>query len=114
MGDSRGHWEGDTLVVETTNFRGRSVYRNANADRLKLIERFTRVGPNTEMEGDGGRSDDVDDAVDIRVPLTLNPSEPMMPYECHEGTTACRTSSAPPAPTTRRPRQRARAHSPSS
>ena len=42
-GDSRGHWEGDTLVVETTNFRPENVYRNANARTLKITERFTRV-----------------------------------------------------------------------
>ena len=45
MGDSRGHWEGDTLVVETTNFNQRSVYRNANADTLKITEHFTRTAP---------------------------------------------------------------------
>ena len=43
MGDARGRWEGDTLVVETTNFKERSVYRNANPDTLKLTERFTRI-----------------------------------------------------------------------
>src|SRR5262252_8960921 len=41
MGDARGHWEGNTLVVETTNFRGRSIYRNGNPSTFKLIERFT-------------------------------------------------------------------------
>src|SRR5437764_7059177 len=41
MGDARGHWEGSTLVVETTNFSQRSAYRNANAATLKLVERFT-------------------------------------------------------------------------
>jgi hypothetical protein len=45
LGDSRGRWEGDTLVVETTNFAARSVYRNANPDRLKITERFTRISP---------------------------------------------------------------------
>ena len=49
MGDARGHWDGDTLVVETTNFRERSVYRNANAGALKLTERFTRLSP-TRLE----------------------------------------------------------------
>src|SRR5262249_60106561 len=43
MGDARGHWDGNTLVVETTNFKDRSVYRNANPQTLTLVERFTRV-----------------------------------------------------------------------
>ena len=46
MGDARGHWEGDTLVVETTNFRDESVYRGANPDTLRITERFTRVAAN--------------------------------------------------------------------
>jgi hypothetical protein len=43
MGDSIGHWEGDTLVVETTNFHPEQIFRGASAN-LKVIERFTRVG----------------------------------------------------------------------
>ena len=46
-GDGRGHWEGDTLVVETTNFRLESVYRNANPKTLKITERFKRVDKET-------------------------------------------------------------------
>ena len=86
MGYSRGHWEGDTLVVETTNFLPRSVYRNANADRLKVLERFTPAGP-TQLRW----TVTIDDPTTwtrpwtFSMPLTLNPSEPMMPYECHEG-----------------------------
>jgi len=43
MGDSIGHWDGDTLVVETTNFHPEQVFRGASAN-LKVTERFTRVG----------------------------------------------------------------------
>jgi len=42
-GDARGHWEGDTLVVETTNFRPEDVFRGANPKTLKITERFKRV-----------------------------------------------------------------------
>lgn len=46
-GDSRGHWEGNTLVVETTNFRPGATYRDANADTLKITEYFTRTNETT-------------------------------------------------------------------
>jgi hypothetical protein len=42
-GDGRGRWDGDTLVVETTNFRPENTYKNANADKLKITEYFTRT-----------------------------------------------------------------------
>lgn len=44
LGDSRGHWDGDSFVVETINFK--SPYRGGSDD-LMLVERFTRAGPNT-------------------------------------------------------------------
>ena len=44
LGDSQGRWEGDTLVVETQRFNGRSPYRGTTA-AMQLTERFTRVGP---------------------------------------------------------------------
>jgi hypothetical protein len=48
FGDPRGHWEGDTLVVDSTNFNGRFFGRLRAADKnLHLTERFTRVGPKT-------------------------------------------------------------------
>jgi len=46
FGDSRGHWQGDTLVVETTNFKGEFFGRMASADEsLRVVEYFTRVAP---------------------------------------------------------------------
>lgn len=86
MGDPRGHFEGNTLVVETTNFRDRSVYRNANPQTLRLVERFTRVAPGT-IEW----SVTVDDPTTwtrpwtFSMPLTRNDSEPVYEYACHEG-----------------------------
>ena len=45
LGDSRGHWEGDTLVVETTNFHHDATFRfPADADTLRVVERFRRAG----------------------------------------------------------------------
>ena len=45
-GDSRGHWEGDSLVVETTNFSDKSYFMGA-AENLRVVERFTRTAPDT-------------------------------------------------------------------
>jgi hypothetical protein len=86
MGDPRGRWEGDTLVVETTNFRDRSIYRNANPDTLRLVERFTRTAPD-RLEW----SVTVDDPATwtrpwtFSIPLTINDEEPVHEYACHEG-----------------------------
>jgi hypothetical protein len=86
MGDARGRWEGNSLVVETTNFTQRGAYRNANPETLKLIERFTRTAP-----------DIVEWAVTVEdpstwtrpwtfsLPLTMDPHEPVYEYACHEG-----------------------------
>ena len=46
MGDSRGHWEGNTLVVDTTNFTDRTAFRNSS-EKLHVVERFTRTDANT-------------------------------------------------------------------
>ena len=86
MGDARGRWEGDTLVVETTNFKERSIYRNANPESLRLIERFTRVAPDTVSW-----TVTVDDPQTwtrrwtFSMPLTMSDAEPIQLYECHEG-----------------------------
>jgi hypothetical protein len=49
LGDSRGRWEGNTLVVEATNFNDKAPATNfqGSTDALQVVERFTRVGPNT-------------------------------------------------------------------
>jgi hypothetical protein len=46
MGDSRGHWEGNTLVVETTNFNDKTRFQRAGPN-MHLVERFTRTAPDT-------------------------------------------------------------------
>ena len=86
MGDARGHWEGDTLVVETTNFRDESTYRNANASTLRLVERFTRVGP-TRVQW-AVTVDDPETWTRVwtfTMPLTMSDDEPVFEYACHEG-----------------------------
>lgn len=86
MGDARGHWERDTLVVETRNFKERSTYRNASAATLRLVERFTRTAPD-RIEW----AVTVDDpstwtrAWTFMVPLTANSSERVFEVACHEG-----------------------------
>jgi hypothetical protein len=89
MGDARGHWEGNTLVVETTNFKPRSAYRNANAEKLKLVERFTRTAAD-KVEW----TVTVDDPTTwsrpwtFTMPLTMNDQEAIFEYACHEGNQA--------------------------
>ena len=46
LGDARGHWEGDTLVLEITNFNGKAPYQGTS-DALTMTERYTRTGPDT-------------------------------------------------------------------
>jgi hypothetical protein len=46
LGDSVGHWEGDTLVVDTTNFTDKTRFRGST-ENLHVVERFTRTGPNS-------------------------------------------------------------------
>ena len=87
MGDARAHWDGNTLVVETTNFKDQSAYRNANGETLRLIERFKPVAPNA-VEW----SVTVDDPATWTRPWTFamnltKKDESQRPFEygCHEG-----------------------------
>jgi hypothetical protein len=91
MGDSRGRWEGDTLVVETTNTNGKvGLTRNGNttatSDQLRIVERFTRVAEDTlQYEAT------IDDPViwtrpwKVSLPFRLQPEYQMFEYACHEG-----------------------------
>ena len=86
MGDARGHWDGSTLVVETTNFTQRSAYRTANANTLRLVERFSPKGPQS-MDWSMTVEDPSTWARPwtFAMPLTRNDAERIEPYECHEG-----------------------------
>ena len=84
MGDSRGRWEGDTLVVETTNFSQKNLYRGAT-ENMKLVEKFSRTA-----EGTLAYEFTVSDPATWtqpwtgRVPLEKM-DELLYEYACHEG-----------------------------
>jgi hypothetical protein len=88
FGDSRGHWEGDTLVVDVTNVSDKNNYRGAR-DTLHLVERFKRVGTALRYEVTA------DDAKTWTAPWTaaleLEPQpDGMFEYACHEGNNSMR------------------------
>jgi hypothetical protein len=86
-GNSRGHWEGDTLVVETTNYSPKTTFKFPVAgETLRAIERFTRVGADTIDY----RFTIDDPATYTRpwtaaLPLTSLPGYVIYEYACHEG-----------------------------
>jgi hypothetical protein len=89
MGDARGWWEGDTLVVETTNFREESVYRGANPDVLTITERFTPISPErVEWRVTLEDATTWSRPWTFAMPLTRSDDEEIVPYECHEGNRA--------------------------
>jgi hypothetical protein len=98
-GDSVGHWEGNTLVVDTTNFNGKSwIATSSSTGRIKgipesealhLVERFTRVDADTinyEVT--------IDDPNmyarpwKVAIPMNRDPKYQIFEYACHEGNTA--------------------------
>jgi hypothetical protein len=91
MGDARGRWDGPTLVVETTNFRERSVYRNAGPRRSRSSNSSPAHASDT-VEW----TVTIDDATTwvrpwtFSLPLTMNDREPVLEYACHEGNYAVR------------------------
>jgi hypothetical protein len=83
-GDSRGHWEGNTLVVETTNFNDKTRFQRSSQN-MKLVERFTRTAPDTVMY-----EFTVDDPSAFTKPWTaqipMKKTEgPIIEYACNEG-----------------------------
>jgi hypothetical protein len=84
QGDPRGHWEGDTLVVETTNFSDRTRFRGSDT-QMRLVERFRRVDAKTL-----DYQFTVDDATAFSRPWTVSlpmttSDGPIYEYACHEG-----------------------------
>ena len=91
MGDSRGRWEGNTLVVETTNFRHNDrsrfgvQYDGMSDDNLRITERFTRMAPDWLLY-----RATIDDPTVYTKPWTMEVSlekveGPLFEYACHEG-----------------------------
>jgi hypothetical protein len=89
LGDSRGRWEGNTLVVETTNFSPKTNFRGAS-ENLRLVERFTRIDRDT-----------IDYRFTVEDPQAFTRSftgempfhrtdDPIYAYACHEGNYALR------------------------
>lgn len=84
-GDPRGRWEGDTLVVETTNYSAKAPRPNGSSENVKLTERYTRVSPdyiNWELT--------VDDSTIWTRPFTMmirlkKSDKQIYEYACHEG-----------------------------
>ena len=84
MGSSRGRWEGDTLVVETTHFNGKVGFQGSGED-LRLVERFTRVAPDT-LEYTYTLEDPVAYARPWTAAIAMKPLEgDMYEFACHEG-----------------------------
>jgi len=89
MGEARGRWEGDTLVVETSRFKDDPVYRGSNPATLTLIERFTLTGPGTiEWSVTVNDPSSWTRPWTFAMPLTRNDDEAIFEYACHEGNLA--------------------------
>ena len=98
-GDSRGHWEGSTLVVETTNYYDRAwIATGGNAqalrgvpvsEQMRTVERFTRVSPDT-LQYEITIEDPVYYSAPWKIayPLTRDAEYRMFEYACHEGNSA--------------------------
>jgi hypothetical protein len=84
LGDSVGHWEGDTLVVDTTNYKARA-FRTVSSEKLHVVERLTRTGPETlKYEITIDDPDTWTKPWSLMIPLS-RASDPYLEYACHEG-----------------------------
>ncbi len=84
LGDSRGHWEGETLVVDTTNYKLAS-FMSMSSEKLHVIERFTRTGPESlKYEITINDPGTWTKPWSLMIPLKLSP-DPIVEYACHEG-----------------------------
>ncbi len=83
-GDARGHWDGDTLVVETTNFTDKATF-DGSGPQLRLIERFTRVDTDTlHYAYTVHDSESFTAPWSVELPMTRSEG-PVFEYACHEG-----------------------------
>jgi len=84
MGDSRAHWEGDTLVIDTTNYKPRA-FMMFSSEKLHIIERFSRSGPETlQYEVTVDDPGTWTKPWSLMIPFQLS-KEPVFEYACHEG-----------------------------
>jgi hypothetical protein len=92
LGDSRGHWEGNTLVIETTNFNGKATTPGNNvlaSSELKIVERITRVEKDLlRYEATITDPKTYTRPYTISIPYTSPEGYQVLPYECHEGNLA--------------------------
>ncbi len=102
MGESRGYWDGDTLVVETTNFNGKVGMTNVgipgsprrdtpSTTDMRITERFTRVGDERiDYEMTIEDPEVLTDKWTVSYPMFLDPEYEFFEYACHEDNTAVR------------------------
>jgi hypothetical protein len=101
LGESRGHWEGNTLVVVTTNFNGKGDLTNSgvpgsppltpNSEQERITERFTRTDADTiEYEARVEDPDVIVSPYKIEYPMKRDDKYQIYEYACHEGNEAIR------------------------
>ena len=84
LGDSIGHWEGESLVVTTSQFNPSQRFRNSS-ENFKIIERFTRVGEDRiNYEFTASDPDTWTDDWSAQIPMNRT-ADKMYEYACHEG-----------------------------